>query len=80
MIRIWIRCKERLKSLPVRFLKDKLSGTEAFLRMKGILEEFKEFIRSKSLQEKLALNQKKVEEAERERPKDEIKRKRDIAF
>lgn len=71
-----------MKSLPVRFrfLKDKLSRTEAFLGMKGIVEEFKEFIRPKSLQEKLALNQKKVEEAEKERPKDEIKRKRDIAF
>lgn len=71
-----------MKSLPVRFrfLKDKLSGTEAFLEMKGILEDFKEFIRPKSIQEKLALNQKKVEEAEKERLKDEIKRKRDIAF
>ena len=71
-----------MKSLPVRFrfLKDKLSGTEAFLEMKGILEEFKEFIRPKSIQGKLALNQKKVEEAEKECPKDKIKRKRDIAF
>ena len=50
------------------------------MEMKGILEEFKEFIRPKSIQEKLALNQKKVEEAEKERSKDEIKRKRDIAF
>ena len=50
------------------------------MRMKSILEESKEFIRPKSTQEELALNQKKVEEAERERPKDEIKRKRDIAF
>lgn len=48
--------------------------------MKGIVEEFKEFIRPKSIQEKLALSQKKDEETERERPKDEIKRKRDIAF
>ena len=64
----------------IQILKDKLSKTETFLKMKGLLEEFKESLKPKSV--KSELKEKKLIIAEREvtRVKDEIQKGKGIAI
>lgn len=64
----------------IQILKDKLSKTETFLKMKGLLEEFKESLKPKSV--KSELKEKKLIVAEREatRTKDEIQKRKGIAI
>lgn len=64
----------------IQILKDKLSKTEAFLKLKGLLEEFKESLKPKSV--KSELKEKKLIVAEREvtRTKDEIQKRKGIAI
>ena len=50
------------------------------MEMKGILEEFKEFIRPKSIQEKLALNQKKLRKQKRNVQKMKSREKEILLF
>ena len=66
--------------LSIQILKDKLSKTETFLKMKGLLEEFKESLKPKSV--KSELKEKKLIVAEREatRTKDEIQKRKGIAI
>lgn len=62
----------------IQILMDKLSKTEAFLKLKGLLEEFKESLKPKSV--KSELKEKKLIIAEREvtRVKDEIQKGKGI--
>ena len=64
----------------IQILMDKLSKTEAFLKLKGLLEEFKESLKPKSV--KSELKEKKLIIAEREvtRVKDEIQKGKGIAI
>ncbi len=64
----------------IQILKDKLSKTETFLKLKGLLEEFKESLKPKSV--KSELKEKKLIVAEREatRTKDEIQKRKGIAI
>lgn len=64
----------------IQILKDKLSKTETFLKMKGLLEEFKESLKPKSV--KSELKEKKLIVAEREatKTKDEIQKRKGIAI
>ena len=64
----------------IQILKDKLSKTETFLKLKGLLEEFKESLKPKSM--KSELKEKKLIVAEREatRTKDEIQTRKGIAI
>ncbi len=64
----------------IQILKDKLSKTETFLKLKGLLEEFKESLKPKSM--KSELKEKKLIVAEREatRTKDEIQKRKGIAI
>lgn len=64
----------------VKILKDKLTKTEAFLKFKGFLEEFKESLKPKSLKRDLQDKQVMSEERERKRQKDEIKKDKGIAI
>ena len=65
----------------VKTLKEKLAGFEGFLELKGLLEECKEFIRPKTIVEKLVKNKRDiakrdVETVQRKR----VVKKRDIAI
>ena len=64
----------------VQILKDKITKTEAFLKFKGLLEEFKESLKPKSLKRDLQDKQSVVDERDRTRPKDEIKKDKGIAI
>ena len=64
----------------VQILKDKLTKTEAFLKFKGLLEEFKESLKPKSLKRDLQDKQVMSEERERKRQKDEVKKDKSIAI
>lgn len=64
----------------VQILKDKLTKTEAFLKFKGLLEEFKESLKPKSLKRDLQDKQMMSEERERKRQKDEVKKDKGIAI
>lgn len=58
----------------IQILNDKLAKTEAFLKLKGILEEFKESLKPKSVKSELREKQMIVAERELTRTKDEIKK------
>ena len=64
----------------IQILKDNLSKTETFLKLKGLFEEFKESLKPKSV--KSELKEKKLIVAEREvtRTKDEIQKRKGIAI
>lgn len=64
----------------VQILKDKLTKTEGFLKLKGILEEFKESLKPKSVKSELREKQIIVAEREVTRTKDEIKKGKGIAI
>lgn len=64
----------------VQILKDKITKAEAFLKFKGLLEEFKESLKAKSLKRNLQDKQVMSEERERKRQKDEIKKDKGIAI
>ena len=64
----------------MQILKDKITKTEAFLKFKGLLEEFKESLKPKSLKRDLQDKQSVVDERDRTRPKDEIKKDKGIAM
>ena len=66
----------------IKTLKDKLKKYDSFLGAKGLLEAFAEFIRPKSVHEKMAEKQ-KIVDASKDRPKNiEVipKKKHDIAI
>lgn len=64
----------------VQILKDKITKTEAFLKFKGLLEEFKESLKPKSLKRDLQNKQAVVDERDRTRPKEDIKKDKGIAI
>ena len=60
--------------------KRQLLKCEAFLKFKGLLEEFKESLKPKSVKRNLKDKQKIVEEREVTRPKDDLKKEKGIAI
>lgn len=49
----------------VQALKEKLTKTEMFMKMKGMLEEFKEYLKPKTLTSRLLEKQKLTDEREK---------------
>lgn len=64
----------------VHALKEKLTKTEMFMKMKGMLEEFKEYLKPKTLTSRLLEKQKLTDEREEMRQNDRIKKDRGIAI
>ena len=64
----------------VKTLKDRLAGYDRFMELKGLLEECKEFIRPKTLKERLEISKQKVSKTERKKRTVIIDKKHDVAI
>ena len=64
----------------VKTLKDRLAGYDRFMELKGLLEECKEFIRPKTLKERLEISKQKVSKTEQKKRTVIIDKKRDVAI
>ena len=61
--------------------KNKIQQYDKFLNVKGLVEEFKEFIRPKSIKERMEANQKTVKTQKQEQEMKPVqRRKKDIAI
>lgn len=61
-------------------LKDRLSQTEAFIKMKGLWEDLVEFFRPKSIQKRIQENKRQIALEDAKRPKREAKKDKGIAI
>ncbi len=64
----------------VKTLKDRLAGYDRFMELKGLLEECKEFIRPKTLKERLEISKLKVSKTEQKKRTVIIDKKHDVAI
>lgn len=67
-------------AVQVKGLKNKISQLEAFIKIKDLVDEFKEFIRPKTVTEKLQMNKRRVADADKERQVVMPKKKHDLAI
>ncbi len=67
-------------AVQVKSLKNKISQLEAFIKIKDLVDEFKEFIRPKTVTEKLQMNKRRVADADKERQVVMPKKKHDLAI
>ena len=72
---------ERGMMVQVKKWKDKVLQYDKFLNVKGLVEEFKEFARPKSIKERMEDKQKSVEKQKQEQKMKPVqRRKKDIAI
>jgi len=64
----------------IQILKDRLTKTEAFLKFKGLIQEFMESLKPKSIMHDLQIKKSIVDERDRMKPKEEIKKDKIIAI
>lgn len=63
----------------VSTLKEKISKAETFLKVKGLLEEFLDYLKPKSISQSLSEKKKEVEEYDKTHAKKSVKKDRGIA-
>ena len=72
---------ERGMMVQVKKWKDKVLQYDKFLNVKGLVEEFKEFVRPKSIKERMEAKQKTVKTQKQEQKMKPVqRRKKDIAI
>ena len=66
-------------TVQVSTLKEKISKAETFLKVKGLLEEFLDYLKPKSISRSLSEKKKEVEEYDKTHVKKVVKKDRGIA-